>query len=177
VERKPINIAAAVSEEIRRLESTLPFSVSLATNISDDIGTTLGDDVRIGQVVANLWDNAVEAMTDSGGTLSIEVKNVELAPDDIDFDPDMAPGRYVQLRVRDTGVGIRPENIGRLFDPYYTTKAFGSGDGLGLAVVHGIVKRHSGGIRVSGEPEAGACFDVFFSADALKAGARSPVTV
>jgi PAS domain S-box-containing protein len=177
VERKPINIATAVLEEVGRLEATLPASVTLEKDIANDIGTTLGDDEKVGQVVANLWDNAVEAMSDRGGILSITVKAVELLPDDIDFDPDMAPGRYIQLRVRDTGVGIRPGNIGRLFDPYYTTKMFGGGDGLGLAVVHGIVKRHGGGIRVASAPEKGACFDVFFSAAEVRGGARPPVTV
>jgi signal transduction histidine kinase len=177
VERKPINIAAAVLEEIGRIESTLPASVTLETDIVDDIGTTLGDDVKVGQVVANLWDNAVEAMSEGGGTLSIGVKAVELTAKEIDFDPDMTPGEYILLSVRDTGVGIRPENLSRLFDPYYTTKAFGSGDGLGLAVVHGIVKRHGGGIRVASVPGKGACFDVFFSAVGLKTDAGTPVTV
>jgi signal transduction histidine kinase len=177
IERKPINIASAVLEEIGRIESTLPASVTLETDISDDVGTTLGDDVKVGQVVANLWDNAVEAMSEGGGTLSVRVEAVELAAEDIDFDTDMAPGEYVLLSVRDTGVGIRPENFGRLFDPYYTTKAFGSGDGLGLAVVHGIVKRHGGGIRVTSVPEEGTCFDVFFSAAGLKTDTRTPATV
>lgn len=167
VERKPVNIATAVMAEIGRLESSLPGSISLKTDIADDIGTTLGDDEKIGQVVANLWDNAVEAMSERGGALDIVVKYIELSSDDIDFDPDMAPGRYVQLSVRDTGIGIRPENISRLFDPYYTTKAFGKGDGFGLAVVHGIVKRHGGGIRVTSIPEKETCFDVFFSAAEL----------
>lgn len=168
VERKPINIATAVLEEIGRLESSLPGSITLETDIADDIETTLGDDDKIGQVLANLWDNAVEAMPDEDGTLSITVKNVEMSSDDIDFDTDMIPGRYVQLSVQDTGAGIRPENFGRLFDPYYTTKKFGKGDGLGLAVVHGIVKRHGGGIRVASTPGKGSCFDVFFSAAQLK---------
>lgn len=176
VERKPINIAAAVLNEIGQLESSLPASITLEKDIASDIRTTLGDDARVGQVVANLWDNAVEAMSDGGGTLSIAVKNAELPPDSIDFDTDMVPGRYVQLSVRDTGVGIQPENITRMFDPYYTTKAFGQGDGLGLAVVHGIVKRHAGGIRVTSAPGQGACFDVFFSAAELTTNNRPPVT-
>jgi len=162
VERKPINIAVAVKDEIRRLESSLPAAVTLEKDIAGDIETTLGDNAQVGQVVANLWDNAVEAMPDGGGTLAIEVRNTLLAPEDIDFDSDLMPGSYIHLSVRDTGGGIRPENIGRLFDPYFTTKEFGGGDGLGLAVVHGIVKRHGGGIRVTSTPGKGTCFDVFF---------------
>jgi PAS domain S-box-containing protein len=162
VERKPINLAEIVLDELERLEMSLPDSIVLEKDTEEDVDAIFGDAAQIGQVVVNLWENAVEAMAEGGGNLVMEVKQASLSPTQIDFDPDMIPGEYIRLTVRDSGTGIRAENIGRLFDPYYTTKDFSLGGGLGLAVVHGIVKRHRGGIRVTSVPGKGACFDVFF---------------
>jgi PAS domain S-box-containing protein len=157
-----VNVAGAVLQEVEHLESSLPGAVVLEKEVDPSSGTILGDETQIRQVMANIWDNAIEAMADGGGTLAVIVKRVVLSPGEIDFDSEMGPGNYILLSVRDTGVGIQPEHLGRLFDPYYTTKQFGQGDGFGLAVVHGITKWHCGGIRVSSTPGEGSRFDLFF---------------
>jgi PAS domain S-box-containing protein len=168
-EKKSVDIAAAVQAELNRLEPSLPPSITLTKEIASNIEATFGDAAQVGQMVTNLWDNAVDAMADGGGKLTVKVKKVVLSKEKTDFDPDMEPGEYVQLTVKDSGVGILPENICRLFDPYYTTKDFSAGGGLGLAVVHGVAKRHRGGIRVTSEPGKGARFDVFFATDEMTA--------
>ena len=134
-ERKPISIKAAVQDELEYIKPSMPASITMETEIDCEIETILGDTTQIGQVLRNLCDNAVDAMSDTGGTLTVGLHNVGLSPDDIDFDPDLTAGTYIRLTVRDTGVGISPRNVRRVFDPYYTTKDVGKGDGLGLAVL------------------------------------------
>jgi CheY-like chemotaxis protein len=119
----------------------------------------MADPTQIHQVAMNLMTNAYHAMEDEGGVLEIILKEIELAPDDLK-DPSMAPGTYVCLTVSDTGVGIEPHVLNNIFEPYFTTKADGKGTGLGLAVVHGIVKSFSGDIKVYSEPGKGSTFRV-----------------
>jgi signal transduction histidine kinase len=163
VERGMVSLDRVVRNEIERLKATAPPGIKVVTRIGENLDPVLGDPMQIPQILANLCGNALDAMSE-GGTLEIFVENRTLSPEETDFDPDLSPGRYVCMGVRDTGVGIEGKNIGRLFDPYYTTKGIGKGDGLGLAVVHGIVKRHGGGIRVVSEKGKGAIFEIFFPA-------------
>ncbi|GAI59753.1 unnamed protein product, partial [marine sediment metagenome] len=108
----------------------------------------------------NLMTNAFHAMEDEGGVLEVTLKEIELTADDL-TDPSMAPGTYVCLTVADTGIGMDQSAIDRIFDPYFTTKENGKGTGLGLAVVHGIVKSFNGDIKVYSEPGKGTAFHVY----------------
>jgi CheY-like chemotaxis protein len=99
-------------------------------------------------------------MQEKGGCLTIALAPVALTPEEVKTFADMSPGAYVQLDVTDTGTGIDPQIIGRIFDPFFTTKEVGKGTGMGLAVVHGIVKSYQGAISVQSEPGTGTSFRV-----------------
>jgi len=161
LEKKPTNIAPIIQESLRLLRSSIPTSIDIRQNITKDIATILADPTQINQILINLCTNADHAMS-GGGKIEIILKNVELNENSTAVHPDLHPGQYVNLAVTDTGHGISQEVIGRVFDPYFTTKEVGKGAGMGLAVVHGIVKEHSGIITVNSEIGKGTTFSVFF---------------
>ncbi len=150
----PVSLKPIVSEALKLLRATLPATIRLHLRL-DAEGRILGEPTQIHQVVMNLCTNAFQAMQDEGGEL-------EVALDEEGNPGPDAAGRWVRLRVRDTGTGIEPSILNRIFDPYFTTKETGKGTGLGLAVVHGIVKQHRGRIEVASRPGEGATFDVYF---------------
>lgn len=117
---------------------------------------------QIHQVVMNLCTNAAHAMKENGGVLEVSLANAEMDIDTTAQHPDIHPGPYLRLTVSDTGIGIAPVLLERIFDPYFTTKKVGEGTGLGLAVVHGIVKNHGGIVKVYSEPGKGTTFHVYF---------------
>lgn len=163
LERKPTNLTPIVRESIKLLRSSIPASIDIRQNISKDIDTILADPTQINQVLINLCTNADHAMPD-GGVILVTLKNTQLDQKTAIKYPDFAPGRYVNLTVADTGHGIPKEEIDRIFDPYFTTKEVGKGTGMGLAVVHGIVKEHSGLIKVESELGKGTAFSIYFPA-------------
>ncbi|MGD0661134.1 MAG: ATP-binding protein [Syntrophorhabdales bacterium] len=121
----------------------------------------LGDPTQIQQVLMNLCTNAAYAMQEKGGNLDIELSGHTVLPSNANPD-GIAPGHYVKLIVRDTGTGIPAGIVDKIFDPFFTTKKVGEGTGLGLSVVHGIVKQHDGSITVISEPGKGSTFTVYF---------------
>jgi two-component system cell cycle sensor histidine kinase/response regulator CckA len=110
----------------------------------------------------NLCINASQEMEETGGILEVSVEKVTLDKETADSYADLAMGNYVKITVSDTGTGIDPEIINRIFDPYFTTKEVGKGSGMGLSVIHGIVKNHNGAITVDSEPGKGATFTMLF---------------
>ena len=161
LEKKPTNIIPIVKESIQLLRSSIPTSIEFRQNITKDVDTILSDPTQINQVLINLCTNAGHAMPD-GGILEVSLKNRELDEDAVAQYPELNPGRYVNLIVSDTGNGIPKDKIDRIFDPYFTTKKVGKGTGMGLAVVHGIVKGHNGIITVESELGKGTTFNIFF---------------
>jgi CheY-like chemotaxis protein len=143
------------------LRSSIPTSIEIRQNITKDVDTILADATQINQILLNLCTNADHAMPD-GGIIEITLKNGELDENFTAQHPDLHPGQYVNLTVSDTGHGISQEDIDRIFDPYFTTKEIGKGAGMGLAVVHGIVKEHNGIITVESELGKGTTFSIFF---------------
>ncbi|MGV1100188.1 cache domain-containing protein [Thiovibrio sp. JS02] len=160
-ERKPIFLQLLVKEALKLLRASLPTSIEIRQEIAAETGAVLGDPTNIHQILVNLCTNAFHAMEEKGGILTVTLKNVELGDADLVGEPAMGPGSYVLLRVGDTGCGIEPELLQRIFDPYFTTKEVGKGSGLGLAVVHGIVKSYGGMIKVASSVGRGTVFEVY----------------
>lgn len=163
MEKKPTNIIPIVKESFKLLRSSIPTSIEIRQNISKDVDTILADPTQINQILINLCTNADHAMPD-GGIIEIILNNIELDEANTAQHSDLYPGRYVNLTVTDTGHGISQEVIDRIFDPYFTTKEVGKGTGMGLSVVHGIVKKHNGAITVKSDPGKGTTFSIFFPA-------------
>jgi PAS domain S-box-containing protein len=161
LEKKPANIIPIIKESLKFLRSSIPTSIEIRQNIAKDVDTILADPTQINQILINLCANSHHSMPD-GGVIVITLKNIELDEDTSDQCSKLNPGRYVNLAVSDTGHGISQEKIDRIFDPYFTTKEVGKGTGMGLAVVHGIVKGHNGLITVESELGKGTTFSIFF---------------
>ena len=163
-ERKPVKIAPLIKESVKFLRSSIPSSIEIRQNISVFTDVISGDATQIHQVMLNLCTNAAHAMEEEGGIMEITLTNVQLDESEMKQHQDLKPGPHVILSVSDTGCGIEPEIKDRLFDPYFTTKEVGKGTGMGLAVVHGIVKNHEGAITFESEPGKGTTVHILFPA-------------
>ena len=159
-ERKPVLLANIVNESLKLLRPSLPATIDIRLNIDSRLHPILANQTQIHQVMMNLCTNAAYAMRENGGVLEIALKEIDLDPESIG-QKNLEPGRYQQLSVSDTGAGISPGIINRIFEPYFTTKKSGEGSGMGLAVVYGIVRKHDGDITVYSEPGKGTIFHVF----------------
>jgi len=158
-EQKPIHIQPIVKEALKLLRPSLPTTIEIRKHLTAT-GMVLADPTQIEQVIMNLCTNAYHAMRDRGGVLEVKLEEVVLEGEAHSRQLELPPGTYLALTVLDTGHGIDRAVIDRVFEPYFTTKATGEGTGMGLAVVHGIVKSHGGTITVDSEPGKGATFQV-----------------
>jgi PAS domain S-box-containing protein len=154
---KPIKVHLVVKETLKLIRSSIPATIDIMQNIID-CELVMADYTQIHQVAMNLLTNAYHAMEKKGGKLKVTLKEVDLRADDL---KGMPPGTYVRLTISDTGIGMDQSTIDRIFDPYFTTKKEGKGTGLGLAVVHGIIKSHGGHISVYSELGKGSEFHVY----------------
>lgn len=158
-ERQRVHVPEIVDEVVSMLRETFPRNITIKTESSDGLNVVDADPTQLHQVILNLCVNARDAMP-AGGTLTISVRNTELNERDAALHPQARVGRYLQIRVADSGTGIPFEIANRIFDPFFTTKGIGKGTGLGLSLVAGIVKSHGGFVLVSSEPGRGAVFDI-----------------
>jgi len=157
-----LNPSLIVTEALKLLRASIPSSIEIRSNIRSH-GRMLADPTQLHQVVMNLCTNGYHAMKDSRGTLSITLEDLDILPGKKRQSIINIPfGRYIHMEVSDTGCGMDQATLEKIFEPYFTTKEKGSGTGLGLAVVHGIVKAHGGHIRVSSKPDEGTTFRLFF---------------
>jgi signal transduction histidine kinase len=163
-ERIPLSLRASVAEAVRLLKSTLPGTVQIDMETAGEDLVVLADPAQIHQVVTNLGVNAGHAMEESGGRLEVRLQSAVVA----DFSPMPAPGLsagpHMVLTVTDTGPGMDPATLDRIFEPFFSTKSPGKGTGLGLSVVHSMVRNHGGGIAVDSTPGSGTTFSVYFPA-------------
>jgi PAS domain S-box-containing protein len=161
--KRPVKLVRIVEDALKFLRSSIPASVEIHRNIPNDTDDTIfADSTHIYQVMINLFTNAAHAMEDNSGVITIGIENIYLDQVSAPFYPGLPPGRYVKLAVSDTGTGIDHEIKDRIFDPYFTTKEIGKGTGIGLSVVHGIVKSHNGAISVDSKFGEGTTFSIFF---------------
>jgi len=157
-----IDLNSVVADMEKMLRGLVGENIVLATDLAGDLGLVRVDSSQIGQVLLNLVINARDAMP-HGGTLKIKTQNANLGSEYGALPPETQPGRYVQLVVSDTGVGVDPGIADRIFEPFFTTKHSREGTGLGLAVVHGIVKQSGGTIEMRSEPGA-TSFNIYLPA-------------
>jgi PAS domain S-box-containing protein len=174
-ERKIIQLEPVVEEALKLLRASLPAMLEIRTSYAAGAAVVLADATQIHQVVMNLGANASQAMGD-GGVLEVCEVMIDIDADLARSSPDLRIGRYVRLSVSDSGCGMDRATIARIFDPFFTTKAQGEGTGLGLSVVHGIMKAHGGAITVYSEPGRGTTFHLYFpAAEGTAAEAQAPV--
>ena len=159
-EQLPLSLGRIVEEGLKMLRPLLPATIEMRLNTLSGDDTVLGDPAQIHQVLMNLCTNGAQAMG-RRGVLEISVSGNHFKKGDHKASEGMKPGDYVTLSVRDTGSGMKPEVLERIFDPFFTTKTKAEGTGLGLSVVHGIVKSHGGFIKVESEPGKGSMFSIY----------------
>ena len=159
-ELKLIKISSIVKEALKLLRPSLPSTIQITQQITAKKDTIMADPTHIHQVLMNLCTNAMHSMFPEGGSLEVSLNDVDLDSETALSYQGLVPGSYIKLIVSDTGHGMEREVMERIFDPYFTTKEKGEGTGLGLAVVHGIVKSHGGAITVHSEPGKGTTFNI-----------------
>jgi PAS domain S-box-containing protein len=166
-ERVAVKLSHLVKEIQSIVQSTFPKNIHVTTSFDKEQPTVLGDPTQLHQVLLNLCVNARDAMS-NGGTLGLEAQTVTLDAAAAGAITDAKPGKYVALRVRDTGTGIPAEILDRIFDPFFTTKGPDKGTGLGLSTVVGIVRGHGGFMQVESVPGHGSTFTAYLPVEVAK---------
>jgi CheY-like chemotaxis protein len=149
-----------INEALILLRASLPSTIEIRSDLHNDGALVLADATQMHQVIMNLCTNAAHAMESGGGVMTVGLKKHRLTSNEETLGRGLAPGTYVEIVVQDTGHGISASVKKRIFEPYFTTKAPGKGTGMGLAVVHGIIKGHGGAINVHSEPGTGSRFSI-----------------
>jgi len=160
-EKTRIRVGPVLKEGLTLLRASIPKNIEIVDEIKAESADVLADATHIHQVLINLCSNAAYAMRDKGGDLTVRLSEVEIGPARAALHLDLKPGPYLELVVKDTGHGMTPEVRRKAFDPFFTTKAPGEGSGIGLPVVHGIVKDLGGAIDVESEVGKGSTFTIF----------------
>lgn len=157
----PLQFSMLLKESIRTFRPTVPGNIEIVENITTDDCPILGNNQQLQQMVFNLCSNAVDAMSDSGGILDVTLGTPNQDKQTAVLRSNL-PGPCIKLAIRDTGCGIDYKNLTKIYDPYYTTKEFGSGSGLGLAMVRGIVLKHEGEIKINSRLGRGTTVTILF---------------
>jgi len=158
---KPIQLKAVVEKAVGSVKTIVSVTIDLRLSIDSD-ARIMADEVPVSQVVSNLCMNAMNAMVDTGGTLTVGLSTLELTQETARRHPELRPGAYAKLTVADTGKGIPAEHLERIFEPFFTTREREGGTGMGLAIIHGIVKGYDGVISVKSKVGKGTVFEILW---------------
>jgi len=167
-QREPVDLRPIVEEALRLLRASLPAMIEIRSDVSGPIPKVAADPTQMHQVIVNLVSNAAHAIGPRVGLIHVLLDAVDVDADLAVSSPGLSPGPYARLSVVDDGCGMDAATLERIFDPFFTTKPTGQGTGLGLSVVHGIIRSHGGAITVSSQPTQGSTFRVYLPATANK---------
>lgn len=159
--REVFSPAPLIKESLKLLRASVPSTIEIHEEIDGWCGAVLAEPTMIQQIVMNLCTNAVQAMEDEQGTLTVQLTRRALDAEDLKGESGVAPGEFVELLVSDTGKGMDETILSRIYEPYFTTKEVGKGTGMGLALVHGIVQNCGGLVRMESEKGRGSTFYIF----------------
>ncbi len=160
-DKKPLKLDEVVTEVLKLIRSSFPSNIEIRPELDGDCGTVLADSTQMHQIIMNLCTNAYHAMINQGGVLTIKLEKIRVGARQIKGSAKIQNGTYVRLTITDTGIGMDKRTQERIFEPFFTKKEVGSGSGLGLSVVHGIVTSDNGTIVVESEPGKGSSFIIY----------------
>jgi PAS domain S-box-containing protein len=162
--REATPLAGPMAEAAQFLRSSLPSSIEIRTLVNPDTPAVLADPTQIVQVVMNLGTNAAHAIGSRGGSIELRLEPAHVDTTLTQLHPELKPGPHARLSVRDDGSGMPPEVLKRVFEPFFTTKAPGIGSGLGLSIIHGIVRAHGGAVDIRSTVGEGTAVEVLLPA-------------
>jgi len=157
----PAQLPPILEEVMTFLRASWPLNVELHQHIDPTVGNVAISQGHLHQLLTNLCQNAVQALDNTGGHIEVGLQQIEVGRDTLSLSKNLTPGPYLHLIVQDTGCGMPPEIQGRIFEPFFTTRPVGEGNGLGLAIVHGIVTGYGGAITVNSVVGKGTTFQVY----------------
>ena len=160
-ENKPIQLQPIVTEALNLIRASFPPGVEISQQYDQKIGSVLANPTHIHQIMMNLCTNANHAMMKTGGILKVRLDAAKIDQKTADKIPNLKKGEYIRLTISDTGHGMDLKTKERIFEPFFTRKEVGSGSGLGLSVVHGIVNNYGGAIVVDSTPGKGTTFMIY----------------
>ena len=173
-DNKPLDLGETVKEALALLRAAIPISIEIVSKIGEQTPAVLADGTQVHQIVTNIVTNAWHAIGQKPGAITVQLAPFQVDEDFAHTNPELRPGRYVRLSISDNGSGIPPENLGRIFEPFFTTKAPDEGTGLGLSVVHGLMKSFDGAITVYSNAGEGTTLSLYFPALEFSATASQP---
>jgi CheY-like chemotaxis protein len=156
----PVRFQKILTEVLKLTRSTIPSDIEIHHDIQQNCRSVMAESTQLHQIAMNLITNAYHAVENTSGIISVQLKEISMDGGELEDSP-LKPGQYAMLSVSDNGVGIPRNVINNIFEPYFTTKEKGKGTGLGLAVVHGIVREHKGDMKVYSEEGKGTTFNVY----------------
>ncbi len=159
---KPMGAVAIIKDAMKFIRATLPSTIEINMKLPDVDVPILGDPTQMNQLMMNICTNASQAMEETGGTIEVKLEILIIDEKSANNYPKLSVGNHIKISVSDTGPGITPNILDRIFDPYFTTREFGESSGMGLTIVHGIVKNHNGVITVKSELGEGTTFNILF---------------
>ena len=160
-DKKPLKLDEVVTEVLKLIRASFPSNIEIRQELDKQCGTVLADSTQMHQIIMNLCTNAYHAMKGHGGVLTVKLDKQKVGARSINGSAKIQKGTYVRLTISDDGHGMDKRTVERIFEPFFTMKEVGSGSGLGLSVVHGIVSNYQGSIVVESEPGKGSSFAIY----------------